>query len=97
MWYIECVCSYWHHAIGSKGASRGFNSIGVYWSMSNEEHLDLFRSYLPHPNSESCTIFFMDSLFSKKYSIKISKIFPTGSTGPQNFSSVRVHRSRFEF
>ena len=57
MWYIECICSYWHHAIGSKGVSRGFNSIGVYWSMSNEEHLDLFRSYLPHSNSESLTFF----------------------------------------
>ena len=41
----------------ASGASRGFNSIGVYWSMSNEEHLGLFRSYLPHPNSKSCTVF----------------------------------------
>ena len=72
MWSIECVCSsiqnvivasffsYWHHAIGSKGAPRGFNSIGVYWSMLNSEHLGLFRSYLPHLNSKSCTVSFVE-------------------------------------
>ena len=39
----------------------------------------------------------MDSLFSKEYSIKISNFFSTGWTGPQSFSSARVHRSRFEY
>ena len=64
---------------------------------SNTEHLGLFRSYLPHLNSELCTIFFMDSLFFKEYSVKISNFCSTGSTGPKNFSSARVHRSRFEY
>ena len=48
---------------------------------SNMEHLGLSQSYLPHPNSESCTIFFMDSLFFKEYYVKILKNFSTGSTG----------------
>ena len=47
---------------------------------SNTEHLGLSQSYLSHPNSESCTVFFMDSLFFKEYSIKISIFFSTGST-----------------
>ena len=64
---------------------------------SNTEHLGLFRSYLPHPNSESCTIFLMDSLFFKKYFSKLQIFFSTGSTGPQSFSSARVHRSRFKY
>ena len=56
----------------------------------------MFRSYLPHLNLGLCTIF-MDSLFFKEYSVKISNFFSTGSTGPQNFSLVRVHRSKFEY
>ena len=63
----------------------------------NSEHLGLFRSYLSHPNSELCTIFFMDFLFFKEYYFKISNFFSTSSTGPQSFSSARVHRSRFEY
>ena len=63
----------------------------------NTEHLGLFRSYLPHPNSELRTIFFMDFLFFKEYSIKISNFFSTNSTGPQSFSSTRVHWSMSEF
>ena len=63
----------------------------------NTKHLGLFRSYLPHLNSESCTIFFKDTLFFKEYSIKISIFFSTDSTGSQSFSSARVHRSRFEY
>ena len=39
----------------------------------------------------------MDSLFFKEYSIKISIFFSTGSTGPQSFGSVGVHRSKFEY
>ena len=57
----------------------------------------MFQSYLPHPNSEWHIVFLMDSLFFKKYSIKISIFFSTDSTGPQSFSSARVHRSRFEY
>ena len=48
---------------------------------SNTEHLGLFRSYLPHPNLESSTVFFMDSLFFKEYYVKISNFFSTSSTG----------------
>ena len=71
MWSIECVCSSLQSVIVtfflvigimSEEASRapqGFNSIKVYWSMSTSEHLGLFRSYLPHPNSKSCTISFV--------------------------------------
>ena len=33
--------SYWHHSIGSKWPPPGFNSIRVYRSMSNSEHLGL--------------------------------------------------------
>ena len=51
--------SYWHRAIGSKWDPRGSNSIRVYWSMSNSEHLGLFPSYLSHPNSKSCTVYFV--------------------------------------
>ena len=50
--------------------------IGAYM---NSEHLGLFRSYLPHPNSESRTVFFIDSLFFKEYSLKISNFFSTDS------------------
>ena len=39
----------------------------------------------------------MDSLFSKEYYVKFSKIFPTGSTGPQSFSLGRIHCSMSEF
>ena len=39
----------------------------------------------------------MDSLFFKEYYVKISIFFSTGSTGPQNFNSVGVHRSRFKY
>ena len=39
----------------------------------------------------------MDSLFFKKYSIKISNFFSTGSTGPQSFSSVIIYWSMSEF
>ena len=47
----------------------------------NSEHMGLFRSYLPHPTSELCTIFFMDSLLFKEHSFKISKFFSTSSIG----------------
>ena len=48
---------------------------------SNTEHLGLSQSYLSHPNSESCTVFFMDSLFFKEYYFKFSNFFSTVSTG----------------
>ena len=48
---------------------------------SNTEHLGLSQSYLPHPNSKSCTVFFMDSLFFKEYYFKFSNFFSTVSTG----------------
>ena len=35
----------------------------------------MFWSYLPHPYLESSTIFFIDSLLFKEYSIKISYFF----------------------
>ena len=41
--------------------------------------------------------FFMDSLFFKEYSIKISNFFLISSTSPQSFSSARVHWSMSEF
>ena len=41
--------------------------------------------------------FFMNSLFFKEYSFKISKLFPTGSTGPQRFSLGRIHLTMSEF
>ena len=46
----------------------------------NSEHSGLFWPYLPNPTLESCTIFFMDSLFFRKPYIKISYFFSTGST-----------------
>ena len=65
--------------------------------MSNKKHLGLFRSYLPHLNLELCIVYFMDSLFSKEYSVKISKNFPIGLTGPQSFSLGKIHCNMFEF
>ena len=47
---------------------------------SNSNHPSLFWSYLPHLTSESYVVFFLDSLFFKKYSIKISYFFSTVST-----------------
>ena len=41
--------------------------------------------------------FFMDSLFFKKYSIKISNFFSTSLTGPQSFSLVIIYWSMSEF
>ena len=62
MWSFECIRSSLRSVIGvsvigivpygASGAPQGFSSIEVYWSMSNSEHLGLFQSYLPHPNSE---------------------------------------------
>ena len=45
------------------------------------EHLGLFRSYLSHLNSKLCAVFFMDSLFSKEYSVKILIFFSTDTIG----------------
>ena len=65
---------------------------------SNTEHMGLFRSYFLHPNSESHILFFFNGLlvlqgiFFQKFNF-----FSTGSIGPQSFSSVGVHRSRFEY
>ena len=59
----------------------------------NSKHVGLFRSYLPHPTSELCTIFFMDSLFFKENSIKISKIFSTGLTGWHLVHRVSLYRA----
>ena len=44
------------------GPPRGFSLIEVYWSMSNSEHLSLFRSYLPCSNLESCVVCFVGFL-----------------------------------
>ena len=42
--------------------------------------------------TRNCALFFfMESLFSKEYSVKISKNFPTGSTGPQSLSLGRIY------
>ena len=35
------------------------------------KHTSLFQSFLPHPSSELCTIFLLDSLFFKEHCIKI--------------------------
>ena len=64
---------------------------------SNMEPLGLFRSYLPHSNSELCTVFFMNSLLFKEYSVKFSNFFSTSSTDLESFSSVRVHWSMSKF
>ena len=86
MWSIECVCSslrsvivviffYWHCTRGSKWVSpRGFSSIEVYWNMSNSEHLSLFRSYFPCPNSESCAVCFVGFLI-RQGGLKIHNYF----------------------
>ena len=39
----------------------------------------------------------MDSLFFKEYFVKISIFFSTGSTSPQSFNLVGVHKSKFEY
>ena len=83
--------SYFHRTIGRNWGPQGFSSIRVYWSMSNLEHLGLFRSYLPHTNLELYTVSFMDSLFFKEHSIKISKVFLIGSTSSQSFNLGRIH------
>ena len=56
-----------------------------------------FQPYLPHPNSESHTVIFINFLFFKEYSFKISIFLSTGSISPQSFNSVGVHKSKFEY
>ena len=41
----------------------------------------MFWSYLPHPDSKSCTISFFDSLLFKEHSVKFSNFFSTVSIG----------------
>ena len=62
-------------------SSQSFSLPKIHWSRSKFRALGLVWSYLSHPTSESHTIFFMDSLFFKKHSVKISKFFSTRSTG----------------
>ena len=86
MSYIEYLCNYWHRAIGSKwGLLTQLKFIGVcrMWSTwACFDHISLIR------NQNRALFFFKDSLFSKKYYIKISKFFPTG---PQSFNLGKIH------
>ena len=50
------------------------------------DHISLIRT-----QNRASFFFLMDSLFSKENSVKISKFFLTGSTGPQSFSLGRIH------
>ena len=87
-----------HHAIGKEvRPPKNFSSVGIHRSGFEFGALGLFWSYLPHPNLELHTIFYIDSLFFKEHSFKISNIFSTSSTGSQSFSLGRIHWSRFEF
>ena len=62
-------------------------SVKVHFGVdSNKERSSLFWSYLPHLDLKSCTVFFLDSLLFKKYSIKILYFFSTDSTGWNRFS-----------
>ena len=78
MWSFQCIRSSLQGVIRvsvigivpyeASGAPQGFGSIGVYWSMSNSEHLGLFQSYLPRPNSELSAIYFFRIPYSlRKY------------------------------
>ena len=62
---------------------------------SNMEHLDLFRSYLCHPNSELCIGFFLWTPCSSRNIRSKFQIF--SRVGPQSFNSDRIHRSMFEY
>ena len=89
-------CSY--HAIGKEvRPPKNFSSVGIHRSGFEFGALGLFWSYLPHPNLELHTIFYIDSLFFKEHSIKISNFFSTVSTGSQSFSLGRIHWSMSEF
>ena len=79
------------------GSPQNFSSVGVHWSRFEYGALYLVFSHISHPNLESSTIFLMDSLFFKEYFSKFQFFFLTGSTNPQLFSSVGVHRNRFEY
>ena len=93
MWSIECVCSslwsvivalfffffsYWHRAIGSKLgplevlAQLEFIGVCRIWSTwACFDHISLIQTRNRAP------FFFIDSLFFKEYSFKISKFFPS--------------------
>ena len=64
VWFIlEChhghFPSCWHHAIGRKwGHPEVLAQLEFIRVCLSSEHLGLFWPYLPHPNSELCTIFF---------------------------------------
>ena len=77
---------------------QNFNSVGVHRSRFEYGALCLVFSHISLIQTrKSCTIFFMDSLFFKEYFSKFQFFFLTGSTNPQLFSSVGVHRNRFEY
>ena len=66
---------------------NGFQLKFIIRASSNSEHLSLFLSCLPHPNSKSCTIsFFLDSLLFKEHSVKFSYFFSIGSTSWELYS-----------
>ena len=64
VWFIlEChrghFPSCWHHAIGKKwGHPEVLAQLEFIGVCLSSEHLGLFWPYLPHPNSELCTVFF---------------------------------------
>ena len=83
-----------HHAKGRKwGLPKTLVQLEFIGAGSNTEHLDLFRSYFPHSNSESPTFFFLlDSLFFQEHFVEIWKFFinwsigwATSSTGSTSF------------
>ena len=101
-WWTPCSSSnilskfQFFFSIGSIGP-QSFSSVGVHRSRFEYGALGLVRIISPSSKLRIAYHFFMDSLFFKEYYVKISIFFSTGSTGPQNFNSVGVHRSRFKY
>ena len=88
-----------HHAIRKKVRPlKNFNLVGIHRSRFKFRALGLVL--IISPLSElgiTHRFFFMDSLFFKEHSVKISIFFSTSSTGSQSFSLGIIHWSRFEF
>ena len=76
---------------------QSFSSVRIHRSRFEYRALELVSTISPSPKLGIVHHFFMDSLFFKEYFAKISNLFSTGSTNPQSFSSVKIHRSMFEY
>ena len=76
---------------------QNFSSVGVHRNRLEYKALGLVSIISPSSELGITHHFFLDSLFLKEYSVKISIFFSTGSTGPQSFCSAIVHKSRFEY